>query len=195
MPMKIYTRKGDAGQTSIWGGRRLNKDDARMEAIGAVDECNAAIGSAIASGLPWELATILQTAQGRLFIVGSELMAPDRTGPGAGLPRLADEDVTDLETAIDSLEADLDALQNFILPGGSVSAAALHVARGACRRAERRAAKLSRAEGIVAVVPAYLNRLADLLFVAARYANRAAGVPDVVWSGETSRSHPSPDHR
>jgi hypothetical protein len=84
--MKIYTRKGDGGQTSIWGGRRLSKDDARIEAIGACDECNAAIGAALAHGLPAELAAMLLAAQGRLFAADSELMAPERTGPGSGLP-------------------------------------------------------------------------------------------------------------
>jgi cob(I)alamin adenosyltransferase len=186
--MKTYTRRGDSGQTSIWGGRSLSKDHTRMEAIGAVDECNAAIGSALASGLPEAVASILRMVQGRLFIVGTELMAPDYTGSGSNLPRLADDDITGLEAAIDSLEHALPELQNFIVPGGSVSGAALHVARGACRRAERTVATLSRTEGTAGVVLAYLNRLADLLFVAARYANHAAGVPDVLWSGASSRS-------
>jgi cob(I)alamin adenosyltransferase len=185
--MKIYTRKGDAGQTSVWGGLRLSKDHVRMEAIGAVDECNAAIGAALAGGLPGMLGGILQIAQGRLFIVGSELMAPDRTGGGSAVPRLAEQDVTELETAIDTLEHDLPELRNFILPGGTPAAAALHVARGVCRQAERRVAALGRAEGVVPAVPAYLNRLADLLFVAARYANHAAGLTDTVWSGQASR--------
>ncbi len=185
--MKIYTRKGDAGQTSIWGGRRLSKDDARMEAIGAVDECNAAIGSVLACGLPDSLTSILQTVQGRLFIVGCELVAPDQAGSRGNLPRLVEQDISEVEAAIDELEQTLPELQNFILPGGTASGAGLHVARGSCRRAERRVATLSRAEGTAAVVPAYLNRLADLLFVAARCANHAAGVSDVVWSGKASR--------
>jgi cob(I)alamin adenosyltransferase len=185
--MKIYTRKGDSGETSIWGGRRLGKDHVRMEAIGAVDECNAAIGSAVALGLPEELGRILRTAQARLFIVGSELMAPDRAAGGGSVPRLAETDVRELETAIDSLEPGLPALRNFILPGGTAAAAALHLARGICRRAERRVATLSRDEGVVPAVPAYLNRLADLLFVAARCANSAAGLPDVVWSAQAGR--------
>ncbi len=181
--MKIYTRKGDGGQTSIWGGRRLSKDDARIEAIGACDECNAAVGAALAHGVPAELAAILQAVQGRLFVIGSELMAPDRSGPGSGLPRLADSDVAGLEMSIDDLQDALPELRNFILPGGSQGAAELHVARAACRRAERRVTTLGRAEPVVPLVPAYLNRLADLLFVAARAVNAATGVPDAVWSG------------
>lgn len=186
--MKVYTRKGDSGQTTIWGGRRLSKDHARMEAIGAVDEANAAIGAATALNLPAELDNVLRHAQGRLFIVGSELMAPDRTGNGSALPRLDEGDVAEVEAAIDTLELELPELRNFLLPGGSAAAAALHVARGVCRRAERRVTSLGRVEEVVPVVPAYLNRLADLLFVAARYANHAIGTADVVWSGETSRS-------
>jgi cob(I)alamin adenosyltransferase len=185
--MKIYTRKGDAGQTGIWGGRRLRKDDPRMEAIGAVDECNAAVGAVLAAGVPDPVHGMLHQAQARLFITGSELMAPDRTGGGAGLPRLTEQDVTEVEAAIDALQEVLPELRNFILPGGTAAAAALHVARAVCRRAERRVATLSRAEGVVPVVPAYLNRLGDLLFVAARYANHAAGTADSVWSGQASR--------
>jgi ATP:cob(I)alamin adenosyltransferase len=109
-PMRLYTRKGDSGQTSIWGGRRLSKDDPRMEAIGAVDECNAAIGSALAIGLPGEVDGLLQTVQARLFVVGSELMAPDRTGGGGSLPRLNENDVLELEAAIDSIESQLPEL-------------------------------------------------------------------------------------
>ena len=184
---RLYTRKGDSGQTSIWGGRRLSKDHVRMEAIGAVDECNAAIGSVLATGVPETLSSTLRAVQGRLFIVGSELMAPDHTGGGSALPRLAEGDVSELETAIDSLEQTLPELRNFILPSGTAAAAALHGARGVCRRAERRVATLSRAEGTVSAVPAYLNRLADMLFVAARYANHEAGITDTVWSGQASR--------
>ena len=182
--MKVYTRKGDSGQTGIWGGRRLSKDHARMEAIGAVDEASATIGVAAALTLPAELDDALRKAQRCLFVVGSELMAPDRTGSGSGLPRLDDADVTDVEATIDALELNLPELRNFILPGGSPAAAALHVARSTCRRAERRVTSLSRVEDVVPVVPAYLNRLSDLLFVAARYANSSAGMPDVVLSGK-----------
>ena len=185
--MKVYTRKGDAGQTTIWGGRKLSKDHARMEAIGAVDEASAAIGVAAALTLPADLDSVLRTAQRRLFIVGTELMAPDRSGSGSALPRLNDSDVTELETTIDSLEAELPELRNFVIPGGSPVAAALHSARATCRRAERRVTSLGRIEDVVPVVPAYLNRLADMLFVAARYANKAAGTPDLLLSGKDAR--------
>jgi cob(I)alamin adenosyltransferase len=185
--MKVYTRKGDSGQTSIWGGRRLSKDHVRMEAIGAVDEASAAIGVADALTLPAELDNALRKAQRCLFIVGSELMAPDRTGSGSALPRLDETDVTDLEATIDSLELHLPELRNFIIPGGSPAAAALHIARATCRRAERRVTTLSRIEDVVPLVPAYLNRLADMLFVAARYANHSTGTPDVVLSGKDVR--------
>lgn len=185
--MKVYTRKGDSGQTTIWGGRRLSKDHARVEAIGAVDEASATIGMAAAHALPAGLNDALHQAQRCLFIAGSELMAPDRTGSGSALPRLNETDVTDLEDTIDSLQLDLPELRNFILPGGSPAAAALHVARATCRRAERRVTSLSRVEHVVPVVPAYLNRLADMLYVAARYTNKSTGTPDVILSGKDAR--------
>ncbi|WP_242910596.1 cob(I)yrinic acid a,c-diamide adenosyltransferase [Actinomadura terrae] len=180
--MKIYTRKGDSGRTGIWGGKRLDKDSARIEAIGSVDECNAVIGLAIAQGVPEPVNEILGVVQNRLFVVGSELMAPDTDGPGASLPRLSGEDVTDLEAAIDRLEPELPELRNFILPSGSVPAAHLHVARAVCRRAERRVATLRHKGPVNPDVAAYLNRLADLLFVVARYVNHRAGAPEVPWA-------------
>lgn len=180
--MKIYTRRGDTGETGIWGGRRVGKDEARIEAIGTVDECNAAIGVVTAhTGLPDVVAEVLLTVQNSLFVVGSELMAPERTGPGASVPRLADDDVRHLEDVIDDLDAQLPELKNFILPGGTPAAADLHVARAVCRRAERRVAALRRTEEASPAVGAYLNRLADLLFVLARYVNHTAGVADVAW--------------
>ncbi|HEX5113884.1 MAG TPA: cob(I)yrinic acid a,c-diamide adenosyltransferase [Pseudonocardiaceae bacterium] len=185
--MKIYTRKGDTGQTGIWGGRRVGKDEARIEAIGTVDECNAALGVvAVHAGLPAVVADVLRTVQNSLFVVGSELMAPERTGSGASVPRLADGDVQHLEEVIDDLDGKLPELKNFILPGGTPAAADLHVARAVCRRAERRVAALGRdeAEQVGPAVGAYLNRLADLLFVLARYVNHEAGVADVAWHVE-----------
>jgi cob(I)alamin adenosyltransferase len=197
--MKIYTRKGDGGETGIWGGRRLSKDDARVEAIGSVDECNAALGLALAQAeggprglppgglLPGRVTAALSAVQDRLFVVGCELMAPERTGAGGSLPRLADNDITELEAAIDQLDSELPKLQNFIHPGGTLGAAHLHAARAACRRAERRAVSLARCDEVAPVVLIYLNRLADLLFVAARYANHQAGIPDAVWGPRRHR--------
>jgi cob(I)alamin adenosyltransferase len=185
--MKIYTRKGDSGQTSIWGGRRLSKDQARIEAIGSVDECNAAIGAALTRGVPDEIRLVLAAAQNSLFVVGSELMAPDRSGPASRLPRLSDPDITELELAIDRIQAGLPELANFILPGGTTAAAELHMARAICRRAERRVTTLARAEELLPLIPAYLNRLGDLLFVAARLTNHAAGIPDTIWSRAVPR--------
>jgi cob(I)alamin adenosyltransferase len=184
--MKIYTRKGDAGETGIWGGRRVNKDEARIEAIGSVDECNAAIGLALSDkGVPDEVAGPLAAVQATLFVVGSELMAPEREGSGASVPRLTEKHVTQLETVIDDLDARLPELRNFILPGGTPATAHLHVARAVCRRAERRVVALGHAEENVGEhVLAYLNRLADLLFVVARYVNHAAGVDDVIWRSD-----------
>jgi cob(I)alamin adenosyltransferase len=187
--VKIYTRHGDAGETGIWGGVRLAKDEARMEAIGTVDELNAAIGFAAAAvreagsfdgGDP--VPGILGSVQQDLLVTGTELMAPSRTGPGASLPRLAGAHVARLEDAIDDLTARLPELRNFIVPGGTEVAARLHVARAVCRRAERRVITLRRAEGVNQEVCAYLNRLGDLLFVIARYANHVADTGDIVWA-------------
>lgn len=187
--VKVYTRKGDGGQTGIWGGVRLSKDEARMEAIGTVDELNAAVGLAAAAardagcfGDQDPVRGLLGSVQEDLLVIGTELMAPGRDGSAASLPRLADADVTRLEAAIDDLTGTLPELRNFIVPGGTETAARLHAARTVCRRAERRVITLRRKEGVNPQVCAYLNRLADLLFVLARYANHAAGAADIVWA-------------
>jgi cob(I)alamin adenosyltransferase len=187
--VKIYTRNGDGGQTGIWGGVRLAKDEARMEAIGSVDELNAAVGLAAAAvrqagwlvdGDP--LPGLLGSVQQDLLVAGTELMAPSREGPGADLPRLAGDEVTRLEAAIDDLTARLPELRNFIIPGGTETAARLHLARAVCRRAERRLTTLRRSEDVSPNVCVYLNRLGDLLFVLARYANHVADTADVIWA-------------
>jgi len=186
--VKIYTRKGDSGETGIWGGVRLGKDDLRIEAIGAVDECNAAVGVALAQGLPERLVPLMQQVQTGLYIVGSELMAPDRAGPGGSLPRINDDDAARLEQAIDELELELPALRNFIVSGGTLAAAHVHLARTVCRRAERQVTRLARpGDPVSGAVRAYLNRLSDFLFVAARYVNHTAGTGDIVLSGNQVR--------
>lgn len=180
--VEIYTRKGDGGRTGIWGGRRLGKDHARVEAIGAVDECSAAIGAAAAARppdrTPDRTAEVLADVQDRLFVVGCELMAPDRDGPGASVPRLSGADVARLETAIDEADARLPEPTAFIHPAGTPRAAGLHLARAVCRRAERRVTALRRTEPVGDHVAAYLNRLADLLLVLARDADATAGTAD-----------------
>ncbi|MEX0612148.1 MAG: cob(I)yrinic acid a,c-diamide adenosyltransferase [Pirellulales bacterium] len=181
---KIYTRTGDTGETSLLGGRRVRKDDLRIEAIGSVDEVNAAIGLArvelTRSGVaPAGLDELLAQIQHRLFDLGAELAALPGAAGGAGA--LSDADATALETAIDSYDAELAPLRAFILPGGAPAAAQLHLARCVCRRAERRLVELARAEILRGETIRYLNRLSDLLFVLARAVNQANRVPDVTW--------------
>ena len=183
--MKIYTRRGDAGQTSLRWGERIAKDAPRVEAYGTVDEANALLGMALAA-LPQEnaerLRSILTRIQRELFDLGADLATPPNREKGEQL-RIREEMVEALERDIDALDADLPPLKRFILPGGSPAAAALHAARTVVRRAERRVVTLAAAEEVDGVLLKYLNRLSDLLFVAAREANRLAGVPDVevIW--------------
>ncbi|HEX5472242.1 MAG TPA: cob(I)yrinic acid a,c-diamide adenosyltransferase [Lacipirellulaceae bacterium] len=181
---KIYTRMGDAGETSLLGGGRVRKDDLRIEAIGSVDEANAALGAAraeLARGevAPPELDLELSRIQHHLFDLGAELAAPtsDKTRQGA----LCDTDVAALEAAIDRYEAGLEPLREFILPGGAPAASQLHVARCVSRRCERRLFELAASEAVRGELLRYVNRLSDFLFVAARAVNKACGVPDVVW--------------
>lgn len=176
--MKIYTKTGDAGQTGLFGGQRVSKDSLRVHAYGTADECNAAVGVARAAGVDAELDELLAQVQNQLFVVGADLATP---GESANIPRVGEAEVTFLEGWIDRLEASLEPLRQFILPGGTPGAAQLHLARTTCRRAERWAVSLAQEEAINPQVLTYLNRLSDLLFVAARAANARAGSPDVPW--------------
>ncbi len=184
MCARIYTRSGDDGTTGLGSGDRVGKDAGRIEACGAVDELNAALGVALASGLEAEVAGLLAGVQHELFDLGAELAVPEEARQGRALPTIDARQVAALERAIDELGEPLTPLENFILPGGSAGAAALHVARTTCRRAERRLVALSREETIGAHVVPYLNRLSDLLFTMARFENRARGGGDVVWQQE-----------
>jgi cob(I)alamin adenosyltransferase len=181
--VKIYTKAGDAGITGLLGSRRVPKDDLRIDAYGTVDELNAALGLARASGPDADTDRILQRLQEELFVVGSALADPDPEGPFHAAITL--EHAERWETEIDRLEAELPPLRNFILPGGVPAAAQVHLARTICRRAERVVVGLSRQAG--AHVPVellvYLNRIGDLLFVLARIINRRAGRDDIIWSG------------
>jgi cob(I)alamin adenosyltransferase len=181
--VRIYTKTGDDGFTGLLGPGRVPKDDVRVEAYGTVDELNAALGVARALGLDPAAGTLVSRIQEELFVVGSALADPDPAGPfhGAVTARY----VEGLESAIDGLEEELEPLTQFILPGGTPTAAQLHLARTICRRAERMTVTLSRQpeQDVPAVLIVYLNRLSDLLFVLARAVNRRAGVADIVWKG------------
>lgn len=176
--MKIYTRAGDDGTTGVLGPGRHLKSDPRIEAYGSVDELNAVFGVARTLDSAGWLAGELEEIQRQLFQLGAELATTDARLL-VSLKRLSDADVATLETTIDRFEADLPPLTSFVLPAGTALASQLHVARTVCRRAERRVVALG-----VEVEPRlirYLNRLADLLFVLARWCNRRAGVADVEW--------------
>jgi cob(I)alamin adenosyltransferase len=179
--MKIYTKTGDAGMTGLFGGPRVSKTDPRICAYGSIDELNAVLGVARAHSLPPSLDSMLGTIQHQLFSIGAELATPNPEEHG--LKWHGDEHVLRMEECIDTLEAELAPLRNFILPGGSIQAAQLHVARTVCRRTEREIvhfsshARVSDASHIVI----FLNRLSDLLFVMARYANLKSGIADVIW--------------
>lgn len=178
--MKIYTRTGDDGTTGLLGPGRVPKHSPRVEAFGAVDELNAALGVARALDRSELVTAELATIQARLFQVGAELAAPG-VDALAAMERITDDDVAALERRIDALEAELPPLTNFILPGGGVLGAELHRARTQCRRAERRVTGLREREPVDARIVRYLNRLADLLFVMARWCNRREGQPETVW--------------
>jgi cob(I)alamin adenosyltransferase len=178
--MRIYTRGGDDGTTQLLGPGRVAKDDVRVTAYGAVDEANAVLGIVLTLALDDRLRAEVTEVQADLFTVGSELATPPGQQSPA-LPRVPADWATRLEGWIDRHEATLAALQNFIIPGGTPAAAHLHLARCVCRRAEREVVRLNAAQPVAEPLLAYLNRLSDYLFVAARVANARAGVPDVPW--------------
>lgn len=181
--MKIYTKTGDSGDTGLLGGGRVHKDDPRVDAYGQVDELCALIGLALALGPEDFARDALERIQRDLFTMGAELATPEPATLGkvlVGNP-LGEPEVHALEQVIDEREATLAPLTNFILPGGTSKAAALHVARTVCRRAERAVVSLTRDTRISPAIVKYLNRLSDLLFVLARAANAAEGRPDIKW--------------
>ena len=181
---KIYTRTGDAGTTGLGDGSRISKVSLRIEAIGAVDELNSAIGVLLAETLTDTVRECLHDVQHDLFDLGGELSIP-------GSASIGDAHVARLEGVLDRFNADLPALKEFILPGGSRAAALCHVARTVCRRAERRVVALGGAEQLSPALQRYLNRLSDLLFVLCRVLNRDAGVTDVYWQKGKNRGGPA----
>jgi cob(I)alamin adenosyltransferase len=178
---KIYTRTGDDGSSGLVDGSRVSKSGPRLTAIGEVDEANAAIGVAIAELVPGDLSEFLLGLQNDLFDLGADLATPGEIGL-----RIVASQVARLEQAIDAMNVELEPLQSFILPGGSVAVAALHLARTVVRRAERAAVALNASEPLNPQLLAYLNRLSDLLFVAARYVAAVEG-GDVLWQPGATR--------
>jgi cob(I)alamin adenosyltransferase len=180
--MKIYTKTGDKGETGLFGGGRVRKDNARIAAYGEVDELNALIGWARAANRDSAVDGVLKSIQNDLFDLGAVLATPDpKKLEGRGSFDVTPE-IEILEKEIDRMEKDLAPLKTFILPGGSELAARLHVARTVCRRTERRVVALSAMESIAPDSVVYLNRLSDFLFVLARWSNLKAGVADVAWT-------------
>ena len=178
---KIYTRTGDDGSTGLGDGSRTAKDSLRVEAMGAVDELNSALGVLLCKPLDETLQSTVVDIQHTLFDMGGELCIP-------GASVISADRVTVLEQQLDALNADLQPLQEFILPGGCDAAATCHLARAICRRSERRLHSLSRAEAVNPNAIKYLNRLSDLLFVMARHLNKAAGKADVLWQHDRYKS-------
>ena len=172
---KIYTRTGDDGSSGLVDGSRVSKSSVRMAAIGEVDEANAAIGMAIAELIPGDLTEHLLGIQNDMFDLGADLATPGEIGL-----RIVASQVARLEQAIDVMNAELEPLQSFILPGGSIAVAALHLARTVVRRAERAVVALNESEPLNPQLLAYLNRLSDLLFVTARYVAAKEG-GDILW--------------
>ena len=189
---RVYTRSGDDGKTALLGGKRVPKDHPRVEAYGCIDELNTGIGlcraaveaEKIPAAIRRALDARLREIQNRLFDLGSVLSAPDAVGTrraAQGLPLPGAEEITALETSMDSMNRSLKPLKSFVLPGGCASNAWLHHCRAACRRAERRVVTLAQKETVPPAAIHYLNRLSDWFFVAARFASAKAGAPEPLW--------------
>src|SRR5688500_2168000 len=179
--VKIYTKTGDAGETSLFDNSRVSKADARVDAYGEVDELNACLGAARAAGVDPDIGAVLESIQRDLFAVGARLADPSsRIAARVTKAAVSEEQVEQLEQTIDRLESELTPLRKFILPGGSPAGALLHLSRTVCRRAERRVVGLGRGSADATVI-VYLNRLSDLLFVMARAVNHRAGAPETEW--------------
>jgi cob(I)alamin adenosyltransferase len=179
--VKIYTKTGDAGETGLFGGPRVRKSDHRVEAYGDVDELNAAIGAARALVEDPEIDRELGLVQAELFCVGARLATPHDARAGSAIPPVDAAWTARLERAMDGWEPELPPLTHFVLPGGTRTAASLHLARTVCRRAERRAVLLAAETPLDPALLAYLNRLSDFLFVAARVANHRARRAETPW--------------
>jgi cob(I)alamin adenosyltransferase len=180
--VKIYTKTGDQGETGFFGGGRVKKDDARIAAYGDVDELNAFVGLVRSANPDTAVDAILKSIQNDLFDLGAVLATPESKNLEGKGSFVGEREIANLEREIDRMEKDLTPLKTFILPGGSETAAHLHIARTVCRRAERSVVTLAGREKIGAEIVTYLNRLSDFLFVLARWVNFKQGVADVEWS-------------
>jgi len=178
---KVYTRSGDDGTTGLGGGQRVSKDSLRIAVYGMVDELNSQLGVALCSALDDELALALVRIQNELFHLGSDLCVLEEDKETKPVPAIEERHIEALEDQIDDLAAQLEPLQNFVLPGGSPGAAQLHLARTVCRRAERLLVALAAQEPVGPFTLQYLNRLSDALFVMARVENQKKGVEGVLW--------------
>jgi cob(I)alamin adenosyltransferase len=178
--VKIYTKTGDEGQTSLFAGGRVDKDHLRLHAYGTIDELNSVLGMARSQPIDATLSEMLATVQMALFHVGADLATP-LDADAQWVVRVDEAMITRLEQEIDTLDAELPELKNFIVPGGTGAAATLHFARTVCRRAERWITALAKETALNPLVQRYVNRLSDWLFVMARAANARAGVDDIPW--------------
>lgn len=177
--MKIYTGKGDKGETGLYGGKRVSKNSPRIEAYGIVDELNSFVGLAVTETVDKDVKALLLKLQNQLFTVGADLATPEeKKQDGDGTPA---EFYSSIEKEIDKFDAKLEELKSFILPGGSKSSAHLHICRTVARRAERAVVLLKNSVEIGDNILIFLNRLSDLFFVLARYENKVSGNPDVKW--------------
>jgi cob(I)alamin adenosyltransferase len=181
---KVYTRGGDGGKTSLGGGQRVSKDSTRVEAYGTVDELNSMIGAARAARLTEEVDEFLGRIQNELFALGADLCLLEEDKVESRKAGIGKPQVEALEQMMDRAIGELGPLENFILPGGSMGAALIHVARTVCRRAERRTVSLAESEAVGEWTVKYLNRLSDALFVAARLENRSRGIEDRLWAAD-----------
>lgn len=177
--MKIYTKKGDKGQTSLYGGQTVPKNSSRIAAYGTVDELNSVLGMAISYTPSTKTTEYLNTVQEQLFVLGADLATP--FSKEVRISRISDEEITILEMAIDEMEDQLPPLKNFILPGGTQAGATIHFARTVCRRAERKAVECSNEEVLSSQSIIYLNRLSDFLFVLGRFENHISGKEETPW--------------
>ncbi len=181
---KVYTRTGDDGTTGLGGGQRVPKNSPRIEAYGTVDELSSNIGVALAVGVDESLREPLERIQNDLFHLGSDLCILESDKAKLKVPQIEQRHIDALEALMDELSKELPYLENFILPGGSLAAAQLHVARTVCRRAEREVIHLAGQEPVGAYGIKYLNRLSDTLFVMARYANKKSNIAEPLWNSK-----------